>query len=397
MENFQRHSQRIRSIALGVLFTLGIAAIVGVVVILKLRHANSTSANGTTSITVTQVSPGGVKRSAPQVNFRSVALDPINANVWWILGVVPCQGGLCPQFAVTYDGGTSYQSVPAPQVALPTTEALSTLSQGFGFANATDGYASLAGKLYLTTDGGAHWNQAGLSGTVTALGIGSDHTFALVTTASGSTEALGSSLGTTNWTTLPASGNELTVSGHHLWRAMTQGGTAPITSLSYSANDGSTFHALQPPSGEGCHILPADGPVWTTCDNGTTLSITYSSSPTATPSAVTPSSLSCPATSELIPTSTSDALLACDAPGTGVYATSDVGGHWHQALAPLSSNGHWRLLGSPSDQAVVLAAWEASPSAQSLADASAFVVSSDGGASWSRVDVPPFSTLLPTP
>jgi hypothetical protein len=397
MEDFQRHSQRIRGIALGVLFTLGIAAIVGVVVILKLRHANSTSTNGTTSITVTQVSPGGVKRSAPPLNFRSVALDPINANVWWILGVVPCQGGLCPQFAVTYDGGTSYQSVPAPQVAVPTTAALSALRQGLAFANATDGYAALSGTLYLTTDGGAHWSPAGLSGTVRALRLGSDHAFALVTTASGSTEALGSPLGTTNWTTLPATGNQLVVSGRHLWLEMTHGGTAPITSLSYSANDGSTFQALQLPSGEGCHILPAEGPVWTTCDNGTTLSLTYSSSPTATPTAVSPPNISCQTTSELIPTSTSDALLACDAPGTGVHATSDVGGHWHQVLAPLSSNGHWRLLGSPTDPSVVLAAWEASQSVQSLADASAFVVSSDGGASWSRVDVPPFSTLLPTP
>lgn len=395
MEDFQRHSQRIRSIALGVAFTLGIAAIVAVVIVLKLRHANSTSANGSTSITITQVAPAGNKRGAPPASFRSVAFDPVNANLWWILGVVPCHGAQCAEFAVTYDGGASYQAVPAPSLPLTTSAEVGALRQGFGFANATDGYAAIGGTLYLTTDGGAHWSAAGINDTVDSLALGTNRAYVATTSSAGTTTDLSAPLGTTTWSALSRSGNALVAAGHDLWVGTSGGSGTPITALAYSANDGATFQSVPVPSGEGCHILPAGGPIWTTCSDGANLSITYASTPMAAPTSVTAPGAPCPSSSELVPTSTSDALLSCEYAGSSVRSTNDVGGHWHQVLAPLASNGHWRLLGSATDQRVVLAAWEPSPESTSLAEVSAFVFSADGGASWSRVDVPTFSPLLP--
>ncbi|MGC8481356.1 MAG: hypothetical protein ACP5PJ_07385 [Acidimicrobiales bacterium] len=396
MEDFQRHSQRIRSIALRVAFTLVIAAIVVVVIVLKLRHANSTSANGSTSITITQVAPAGNKRGAPPASFRSVAFDPVNANLWWILGVVPCHGAQCAEFAVTYDGGASYQAVPAPSLPLTTSAEVGALRQSFGFANATDGYAAIGGTLYLTTDGGAHWIAAGVSSTVYSLALGTNRAYVATTSSAGTIAELSAPIGTTTWSALSRSGNYLVAAGHDLWIG-TFGGNGAIATLAYSANDGTTFQSVSVPSGVSCHILSAGGPIWTTCNEGTNLTLAYASTPTAAPTTVTAPGALCPGSSELVPTSTSDALLSCENPGSPVESTNDVGGHWHQVLAPLSSNGHWRLLGSPTDQRVVLAGWEPSQDSTSLAEVSAFVFSADGGSSWSRVDVPTFTPLLLSP
>lgn len=118
----------------------------------------SPSATGSASPTVTApLQPAG--GPVPD-GFHAVDLTWITPDVGWALGAAPCQHAPCTSMVRTTDGGKTWVGVPAPTAELSQSDSCTTgCVSSIRFANAEVGYVFGHTALYLTTDGGAHWNK----------------------------------------------------------------------------------------------------------------------------------------------------------------------------------------------------------------------------------------------
>ena len=150
-----------------------------------------TSATDTTSAATTTTAPQSTTTAAPAATFGSVPADfsPSSASFvssanGFVLGGVPCSTSAthyCDVLAVTNDTGATWTANPLPGIDLTsrgffassTAQGSATGAAQVRFANSTIGYVFDPG-LYVTTDGGATFNQVsvpGLSGIGTTLAV----------------------------------------------------------------------------------------------------------------------------------------------------------------------------------------------------------------------------------
>ncbi|HJQ03178.1 MAG TPA: hypothetical protein VJ851_16395 [Jatrophihabitans sp.] len=208
--------------------------------------SGSTSTTPTVSPTQTAVPVGG---PVPD-GFRAVDLTWVSTDQGWALGTAPCIQEPCTSIVTTTDGGKHWKGMPAPvadltQLAncLPTRACIGTLR----FATPQVGYAYGPSALFMTTDGGRHWQQqtGGANGLEAA-----DGTVVRVISncLPGCTFRIErANIGSTDWTTvpLPAGGQtsaaQLARAGNRvalLTEGHVSGGAQHATSVLFTSTDG---------------------------------------------------------------------------------------------------------------------------------------------------------------
>jgi hypothetical protein len=124
----------------------------------------------------------------------------------------------------TVNGGRTWAAVPAPAVRLvsPAGTVPGTSVSAVRFADAGNGWL-FNPALWVTHDGGRHWRQLSLLGTVRALAVSGGQAFASVAPRGGGPARLyASPVGTDRWARVPAvvPAGVLTFSGHTGWAGL---------------------------------------------------------------------------------------------------------------------------------------------------------------------------------
>lgn len=107
--------------------------------------------------------PGPAGGPVP-AGFSAYDLTWISNDQGWGLGTAPCQDAPCTSIVRTTDGGQSWVGIPAPRAFLsPVDTCTSECAQvtGIRFASPLVGYVFGPDSLWMTTDGGATWQQQG--------------------------------------------------------------------------------------------------------------------------------------------------------------------------------------------------------------------------------------------
>lgn len=123
--------------------------------------ASSTPATASGPAT-TLAPPSGPAGGPVPKAFSPASVTFVSARAGWVLGTAPCSSPPCTSVVRTSDGGRTWVGIPAPR----TTLAIPPGSPGVSFirfANAEDGWA-FGTELWVTHDGGGHWNKIVLPG-----------------------------------------------------------------------------------------------------------------------------------------------------------------------------------------------------------------------------------------
>lgn len=241
----------------------------------------STASGGATTTTAggaTTTSPGTGPAGGPVPSaFSPESFTSVSLQEWWLLGTADCLsgGGECQGIVRTENGGQSFVGIPSPPVGP------SEVSQ-LRFADPLDGYA-FDPELWMTTNGGASWTSAGLSGSVVDLEAAGGEAYALVCTSSASPcptallerAPIGSAAWSTVATPTPLEEASLTVeSGAVVLLTQASGGRSGGGTLLSSTDGGSTWTTGASPcaAGLGGRISAAAsgvGVLWAACPTGT--------------------------------------------------------------------------------------------------------------------------------
>jgi photosystem II stability/assembly factor-like uncharacterized protein len=124
--------------------------------------AASAPSTATTSGPTQTPTPGVPVGGPVPASFRAVDLTWVSTDEGWALGTAPCAQAPCTSIVRTLDGGRHWVGMPAPVAALgqygecaQNQACVTTLR----FANPQVGYAYGPDTLFLTTDGGQHWQR----------------------------------------------------------------------------------------------------------------------------------------------------------------------------------------------------------------------------------------------
>jgi hypothetical protein len=126
------------------------------------QHTRSPSPSPSPSISSSSPSPSAVATAPPPVppNFAASSVTFVSTTTGWVIGQAgtpgQCTGPspyICTSVAATFNGGTSWQGVPAPVTGAP--DGARGVSQ-IRSLNGRDGWA-FGPQLYATHDGGQHW------------------------------------------------------------------------------------------------------------------------------------------------------------------------------------------------------------------------------------------------
>jgi hypothetical protein len=262
------------------------------------RRPVGSATSGTTPSRSSAFGPAGVALPA---GFRPVDLTFINSEDGWALGSVPCPEGRCTQIARTRDGGTSWLSVPAPQLKLPGNVAISTVLgacnpvvcvSGIRFATSAIGYVFNGWQLLMTVDGGSTWHPQTGGGATVVIADGTAwrvHSGASESCATNCRIRVQSApIGSTSWRDLPlpagadtGTGVDVARSGRiaaiEIYGAPTgsgskQEGSRSASTLLTSADDGATWKVRGEPcpqaNGGADSLAPAvaaDGSITLLC------------------------------------------------------------------------------------------------------------------------------------
>jgi photosystem II stability/assembly factor-like uncharacterized protein len=214
-------------------------------------HATPTpTPSGSVTPTPTPTSaPAGPVGGPVPAGFRAVDLTWVSTDQGWALGTAPCAQTPCTSIVRTLDGGQHWVGIPAPVAGLTQyTECSSTLAciGTLRFASPLVGYAYGPNALFLTTDGGQHWQRqtGGAYGLEAANGTvlrvasrclpGCDFTVQRA------------AVGSSDWSTVPLPGGGQTsgaqlVRGGHLAALLTEGhvagGAQHATSVLFTSTD----------------------------------------------------------------------------------------------------------------------------------------------------------------
>jgi hypothetical protein len=96
------------------------------------------------------------------MGFTPVSVTFVSAHTGWVMGTAPCARPPCTSVVRTIDGGQTWAGIPAPRTALASDGANAGVSY-LRFANLADGWA-FGTQVWVTHDGGAHWNEIALPG-----------------------------------------------------------------------------------------------------------------------------------------------------------------------------------------------------------------------------------------
>jgi len=122
-------------------------------------NASKPSPTGTSS----PPAQGGLADGGPvPAGFRAVDLTWVSTDMGFALGTAPCATAPCTSIVRTVDGGKSWVGLPAPKAMLSQTDTCSSscdMVSQLRFANPEVGYAFSYNALFVTTDGGQHWDK----------------------------------------------------------------------------------------------------------------------------------------------------------------------------------------------------------------------------------------------
>ena len=345
--------------------------------------------------------------------FVPMSFTAVSATHWWVLGSVPCGSRDCPAIVTTTDGGTTFQSLPAPGGPFGPGLNSPPAAGSIRFADSSDGWV-FGPALYATHDAGRHWTAISVPGQVTGLEPGLGAVFAVVTppappcartgTCTSSTPAPGLwrvRPSSDHWSAGRAAGavsGGLAVHGPSVWVINTMSirdGPAIGTGLLHSADGGGHF-ALEPEPipGIACSYSPAsDTVVWSYCSGGHFMYVYLSADAGAHFTATGPGHASqttpngYPNGSTLVAASPAMAVAASDLPGSPLIRTVERGTTWNVVQAPPDSNGTWSLIGFTTPD-VGYAFWDHSAATYRTSTAQLWHTT-DAGATWSPVTALP--------
>jgi len=173
--------------------------------------SETSSATNTTSGQPAQTTTTGkpcAQAASSLADFHIASWTFASTDDGWALGSVgPGQSG-CATIARSVDGGRTWAVAPSPSATASgsTCLAVPNCLKGIRFATVSDGYLFGANVFFMTTDGGATWQQES-SEPVVALEASGGMVYRLVSTcpAGQCNEAVErAAAGTTSWTTLGA-------------------------------------------------------------------------------------------------------------------------------------------------------------------------------------------------
>jgi photosystem II stability/assembly factor-like uncharacterized protein len=319
--------------------------------------------------------------TALPVGLVPVSFTAIGTDTWWVLGTgVTCGTPPCAaSLVVTTDAGRTFRAVTAPPARWTNPEQAETQDTitDVRFASASDGWA-FGGGLWSTHDGARSWRRVPISGEVVSLGAGAGRAWALVRQPSGAEKLWSTPRGSDTWVSealpLTLESADLAVDGSRLYVATR--GDAP--SLISSTDGGRTFTTTRTQCDRSLagRVSASGGGVWLVCTAGT--SERLYPDPIAAPdglldtSKVAPDSL--PNSALVAPRDASSAVIA--APTSGLFVVTAEGAVVHRS--DLTAGARFVGFSTPSTgYAIVVSASQ-----------SALVRTTDGGATWNKVELP---------
>jgi photosystem II stability/assembly factor-like uncharacterized protein len=161
-------------------------------------HTSSPSTTTTTAApsSTTTVPPITSPVGTPVNNgFEPGSVTFVSATTGFVIGIdSACPAGSCVALARTTDGGSSWRALPPPNAGYVArgTQSSSTVPpvSEVRFADKLDGWI-YGPSLFATHDGGAHWQQVNLGGSVISLEASGASVDAIVSPCTGEGECTG--------------------------------------------------------------------------------------------------------------------------------------------------------------------------------------------------------------
>ncbi|MGZ4729282.1 MAG: WD40/YVTN/BNR-like repeat-containing protein [Acidimicrobiales bacterium] len=217
---------------------------------------------------------GGSGTPVP-TGFEPASVTFVSADQGVVLGTSSCSSPPCTAMAATDDGGATWHGLAAPAALLAASlrdpssaDAPGAVSE-VRFGSHLDGWV-FGPALWSTHDGGEHWAEQHLDGTVTDLASADGVAYAVVTTCPSGACEQGASLyrtdaGVDDWqvvdgVSLPAEGGQIELHGRAAWfvgPASSDGGGATFL----SSPDGATWTSHDDPCSADDAFLDSVAPV----------------------------------------------------------------------------------------------------------------------------------------
>lgn len=369
---------------------------------------STAASKGSSSTTGGTSTPGG---PVPD-GFEPASVTFVSADQGFVLGTAPCSTPPCTSLVATDDGGATWHGLPAPVAPLAASlddpspdDAPGAISE-VRFGDHLDGWAFGPG-LWSTHDGGEHWTEQHLDGTVTDLASADGVTYAVVTTCPTGACESGATLYRTDATAddwqvvddagLPTQGGQIELHARAAWfvgPATVDGGGATFL----SSPDGTTWTSHDDPCAADDAFLDSVAPVDTThlfllCVNDPGAGSQGKSVRSSSDAGVTTVAAGAPPrggiASEIAAADSSHLAVTAQSGASFIYRSDDGGRSWTTVDDLPDGGAGFRDLGfTTSTQGVVISGEPSTGSPASTDGAPAgsrLLMTHDAGATWAAV------------